>query len=61
MYFDGFRDMGCEEKLLVPLRQVTRPRTFNLHMNWDGEEIEDAPFQVFRPGKRESFSNLDWV
>jgi hypothetical protein len=62
MYFDGFRDMGCEEQLLASLRQITLPKNFSVHMNWDGEELEDAPFRVFRPGTRESlFPDLNWV
>lgn len=62
MYFDGFRDSGCEKKLLAPLRQVTQPKTFHVHLNWAGEEIEDAPFRAFRPGTREAlFPDDDWL
>ncbi|KAL5466258.1 hypothetical protein PMIN06_000228 [Paraphaeosphaeria minitans] len=62
MYFDGFRDPGCEEKLLASLRQVTLPKTFDVHLNWAGEEIEGAPFRAFRPGTGESlFPDGEWV
>ncbi|KAJ4348018.1 uncharacterized protein N0V89_009390 [Didymosphaeria variabile] len=62
MYFDGFRDSGCEEKLLAPLRQVIRPKKFDVHMNWTGEELKDTPFRAIRAGTRESlFPDNDWL
>jgi hypothetical protein len=62
MYFDGFRDAGSEAKLLAPLRQVTLPQTFDVHLNWAGEDIEGAPFRAFRPGSRESlFPDGEWA
>ncbi|KAF2710722.1 hypothetical protein K504DRAFT_453786 [Pleomassaria siparia CBS 279.74] len=48
LYFDGFRDTACEEKMLAPLRKVTRPETFEVHVSWQGQEITDAPFDLTR-------------
>ena len=50
LYFDVFRDATCEARLLAPMKQVTLPRTFDVHLGWDGKEIQDAPFRVYRPG-----------
>ncbi|KAF2471249.1 uncharacterized protein BDR25DRAFT_303317 [Lindgomyces ingoldianus] len=49
LYFDGFRDPTCESKMLAPLRNVTRPRKFEVHVSWSGDEVVDAPFQLIRP------------
>ncbi|PSN70639.1 hypothetical protein BS50DRAFT_570171 [Corynespora cassiicola Philippines] len=49
LYFDGFRDPACEERMLEPLRRVTRPKRFEVHVSWAGEEVKDAPFQLIRP------------
>ncbi|KAJ4287685.1 hypothetical protein N0V90_012388 [Kalmusia sp. IMI 367209] len=61
MYFDWFRDPGCEEGLLAPLRQVTLPRKFEVHLSWAGEEIKDAPFQLFRPDVRVPELGDGWI
>ncbi|KAF2688442.1 hypothetical protein K458DRAFT_484502 [Lentithecium fluviatile CBS 122367] len=34
LYFYGFRDAGCERKMLAPLRKVTRPQRFEVHLMW---------------------------
>lgn len=48
--FDGFRNTACEESMLAPLRKVTRPKHFEVHVSWDGEETGvDAPFHLIRP------------
>ena len=52
LYFDGFRDPTCEEKMLAPLRKVTRPKRFEVHVSWAGEEADegtDCPFTLIRP------------
>ncbi|KAF2791347.1 hypothetical protein K505DRAFT_249156 [Melanomma pulvis-pyrius CBS 109.77] len=53
LYFDGFRDAACEAKMLLPLRRVTRPEKFELHVSWEGEEVRDAPFELIRPRPEE--------
>lgn len=60
LYFDGFRDPGCEEKMLAPLRKVTRPKRFEVHVSWAGEEEmeEGCPFKLIRPVEGEG---EDWV
>ncbi|KAF2183823.1 hypothetical protein K469DRAFT_751244 [Zopfia rhizophila CBS 207.26] len=49
LYVDGFRDAACEAKMLAPLRKVTIPAKFEVHVSWSGEEVTDAPFQLIRP------------
>ncbi|CAI6333967.1 unnamed protein product [Periconia digitata] len=50
LYFDGFRDRRCERKMLAPMRKVTRPKVFEVHVSWHGDEhAEDAPFTLIRP------------
>jgi hypothetical protein len=49
LYIYGFRNARCEESMLAPLRKVTRPKKFELHVSWKGGEIDGAPFQLFRP------------
>ncbi|KAF1979109.1 hypothetical protein BU23DRAFT_148190 [Bimuria novae-zelandiae CBS 107.79] len=62
MYFDVFRDSSCEERLLAPLRQVTLPNKFDVHLRWPGKEITDGPFRAFRPATREADnSSEEWV
>lgn len=62
MYFDVFRDTGCEDRLLAPMKQVTLPRTFDVHLGWDGKETSGAPFRVFRPGSPGALlSSIDWM
>ncbi|KAF2734871.1 hypothetical protein EJ04DRAFT_465836 [Polyplosphaeria fusca] len=62
LYFDGFRDPTCEEKMLAPLRKVTAPSKFEVHVSWHGEEIRGAPFQLIRPVERgeDSSDDEDW-
>jgi len=61
LYFYGFRDEGCETKMLAPLRKVTKPKKFEVHVSWQGEDIEGAPFQLFRPASEEvSSSDEQW-
>jgi hypothetical protein len=60
LYLYGFRDEGCEKKMLAPLRKVTRPETFEVHVSWQGEEIEGLPFQLFRPAREEVSSEEEW-
>lgn len=59
LYFDGFRDAACESKMLLPLRRVTRPEKFELHVSWEGEEIRDAPFELIRPRPEEESDDDD--
>ncbi|KAF2640452.1 hypothetical protein P280DRAFT_319428 [Massarina eburnea CBS 473.64] len=56
LHFDGFRDARCEGKMLAPLRKVTRPVRFEVHVSWEGAEVRDAPFTLIRPpmGERDS-------
>ncbi|KAF2878534.1 hypothetical protein BDV95DRAFT_24814 [Massariosphaeria phaeospora] len=49
LYFDGFRDPRCEGRMLAPLWGVTRPKRFEVHVSWSGDEVEGAPFQLIRP------------
>jgi hypothetical protein len=61
LYFYGFRDEGCEKSMLAPLRKVTQPKRFEVHVSWQGEDIEGAPFQLFRPVREvESSSDEEW-
>lgn len=61
LYFDGFRDTACEEKMLAPLYQVTQPKKdmFEVHVSWQGEDLPDAPFTLIRPIQRETTSSDD--
>lgn len=48
--FDGFRNVTCEERMLAPLRKVTKPKHFEVHVSWEGEETcANAPFNLIRP------------
>ncbi|PVH98029.1 hypothetical protein DM02DRAFT_616061 [Periconia macrospinosa] len=59
LYFDGFRDRRCERKMLAPLRHVTRPRRFEVHVSWLGDDAaaEGAPFTLIRPTAPEGESD----
>lgn len=62
MYLDVFRDLGCEERLLAPMKKVTLPSYFDVHLSWTGGEIKDAPFRVFRPGTPGALASPDvWM
>ncbi|KAF1961240.1 hypothetical protein CC80DRAFT_402780, partial [Byssothecium circinans] len=57
LYFDGFRNMSYEGRMLEPLRKVTRPERFEVHVSWQGEERgEGAPFMLIRPAAGEGES-----
>ncbi|KAF2250713.1 hypothetical protein BU26DRAFT_562678 [Trematosphaeria pertusa] len=61
LYFDGFRDPGCEERMLAPLRKATTPKRFEVHVSWAGDEIEGAPFQLIRPIRHDpDFEDEEW-
>lgn len=61
LYFANFRDAACEANMLAPLRKVTRPEKFEVHVSWDGDEVRDAPFLLIRPTEEpESEDELHW-
>jgi len=58
LFFDGFRDRISEDRLLAPLRQVTLPKKFEVHLNWTGPQIRDAPFKLFRPTRHDDRDDI---
>jgi len=44
--------------MLAPLRKVTKPKHFEVHVSWDGEETgANAPFNLIRPRPEDDSDN----
>lgn len=46
------REDGLEQKVLAPLRAVTKPKIFTVEVPWRPGQLQDVPFQIKRLERR---------